>query len=263
MVRRPDRAGGMRILLDTPMLLWWVADDPQLPQSARAAISSVNAEVYVSAISLAEISIKQSRGKLVVDGDLPAAIDGSDFRSLSFTAEHGYRLAELPWHHRDPFDRMLVAPGPVRIAGFCDRRPCLFAVRRADGELIPVVRTGGWPAPGAPAGPRCRSTGRRPPPAARALRPAVRSPRRAARPRRWHRCRSGRAADRARGSIPIDAGSACAAASRKLVLSSALALVSRSHCSRLPGPAPQDAASRMIAAPRSASIWNSPGNRTS
>lgn len=99
----------MRILLDTHMLLWWVADDPRLPHSTRAAISSVNADVYVSAISLAEISIKQSRGKLVVGGDLPGAIEESDFRSLPFSAEHGYRLAALPWHHRDPFDRMLIA----------------------------------------------------------------------------------------------------------------------------------------------------------
>lgn len=91
------------------MLLWWVADDPALPQAARAAISSVDAEVYVSPISLAEISIKQSRGKLVVDGDLSGAIEESDFRSLPFSAEHGCRLATLPWHHRDPFDRMLMA----------------------------------------------------------------------------------------------------------------------------------------------------------
>jgi PIN domain nuclease of toxin-antitoxin system len=99
----------MRILLDTHMLLWWMSDDPRMSRSAQAEITLPHTEVYVSAISLAEISVKTSLGKLTVGGDLQGAIDESGFHSLPFTAAHGYRLADLPWHHRDPFDRMLVA----------------------------------------------------------------------------------------------------------------------------------------------------------
>lgn len=99
----------MRILLDTHIVLWWMADDPRLPRSTQDAIAVPNAEVYVSAISLAEISIKKSLGKLTVSGDLPGAIKESGFQPLAFTAAHGHRLADLPLHHRDPFDRMLVA----------------------------------------------------------------------------------------------------------------------------------------------------------
>ena len=98
----------MRILLDTHMLLWWMADDPRLPKSTEVAIAVPNAEVFVSAISMAEISIKTSLGKLTVGGDLPGAIEKSGFHSLAFTAAHADRLVDLPLHHRDPFDRMLV-----------------------------------------------------------------------------------------------------------------------------------------------------------
>jgi PIN domain nuclease of toxin-antitoxin system len=98
----------MRLLLDTHILLWWLSDDQRLPRTAASAIGDPVADVHVSAISLAEIAIKRSLGELTVRGDLPEAIAESGFLSLPFTLEHAARLTDLPWHHRDPFDRMLI-----------------------------------------------------------------------------------------------------------------------------------------------------------
>ena len=94
-------------LLDTHILLWWMSDDQRLPRTA--ATGDPAADVHVSTISLAEIAIKSSLDKLTVRGDLPEAIAQSGFLSLPFTLEHAALLTDLPWHHRDPFDRMLIA----------------------------------------------------------------------------------------------------------------------------------------------------------
>src|SRR6478609_156890 len=123
----------MRILLDTHILLWWMADDPRLPRSTQVAIAVPNTEVYVSAISLAEISIKTSLGKLTVAGDLPGAIEKSGFHSLAFTQAHGYRLADLPLHHRDPFDRMLVVQAQTESLVFATVDP---ACRQYDVQML-------------------------------------------------------------------------------------------------------------------------------
>jgi len=66
------------------------------------------ADIHVSSISIAEIAIKTVLSKLAVHGDLPAAIEQSGFHSLPFTLAHTVRLADLPWHDRDPFDRVLI-----------------------------------------------------------------------------------------------------------------------------------------------------------
>ncbi|PZU46406.1 MAG: PIN domain nuclease [Microbacterium sp.] len=98
----------MRLLLDTHVLLWWLADAPELGEAQRRAIANRANEVYVSAVSVAEVAIKASLGKLDAPGDLAAAAEASGFAQLPFTALHAEKLRDLPWHHRDPFDRMLV-----------------------------------------------------------------------------------------------------------------------------------------------------------
>ena len=103
----------MRLLLDTHILLWWLADDPLLPEKARHAIRDGRNEGFISSISLAEISIKASLGKLDAPGDLAAIVDRSGFDSLAFDEHHADELRGLPWHHRDPFDRMLIAQARV------------------------------------------------------------------------------------------------------------------------------------------------------
>ena len=98
----------MRLLLDTSAFLWWVDDSPRLGPAARALIADDDNEVFVSAASAWEIAIKRAKGKLTA-GDIEAAIETNRFRSLPIEVSHGTMAGALPAHHRDPFDRMLVA----------------------------------------------------------------------------------------------------------------------------------------------------------
>lgn len=101
----------MTYLLDSHVLLWWLADDPKLSSAHRVAIQK--GEVAVSAVSVAELEIKAALGKLEIPGDLNEVIASMGFRSLPFTAEHAAALRGLPFHHRDPFDRMLICQAIV------------------------------------------------------------------------------------------------------------------------------------------------------
>ena len=98
----------MRILLDTHLLLWWLADSPELSASARQLISDRDNTIFLSAVCLWEIWLKVSLGKLRVPDDFDAKISYESFESLPLTAAHARQIGSLPWHHRDPFDRMLV-----------------------------------------------------------------------------------------------------------------------------------------------------------
>ena len=97
------------MLLDTHALLWWLANDPRLGDAAREQIADPAVEVAVSAASAWEISIKQALGRLEMEADLAIAIAASGFRELPITIEDALTAGALPRHHRDPFDRMLVA----------------------------------------------------------------------------------------------------------------------------------------------------------
>ena len=99
----------MRLLADTHAYLWWLNDDPKLGSAAREAMADPTAIVYVSAVSIWEISIKVSLGKLDVDGDPVKEIWANGFVELPITAQHAHHAGNLPRHHDDPFDRMLVA----------------------------------------------------------------------------------------------------------------------------------------------------------
>jgi len=95
-----------RLLLDTHTLLWW--DAGELDKAVVKRIQSA-AEVYVSAATLWEVAIKSALGKLVIGRSLRALLDDNGFVSLPIDVPHIEALASLPTHHRDPFDRMLVA----------------------------------------------------------------------------------------------------------------------------------------------------------
>ncbi len=99
----------MRILLDTHILLWWLADDPLLPQPAAAAIAKADTDVVVSAATAWEIAIKKAAGRLDVPDDLLGALAANEFDGLPITADHAVIAGALPPHHADPFDRMLIA----------------------------------------------------------------------------------------------------------------------------------------------------------
>ena len=100
----------MRLLLDTPALLWWLPDDSRLSSTAREAIAKPLNQVLISAVSGWEMSIKQALGKLDVDlNALQSEIEKNGFSMLPISFNHGLAVGALPPHHRDPFDRMLVA----------------------------------------------------------------------------------------------------------------------------------------------------------
>ena len=103
----------MKVLLDTRILLWWLADDEHLPARAAVAIVDPETEVVVSAASAWEISIKQAAGRLDAPEDLLDALVANDFGTLSVTLEHAMAAGRLPAHHADPFDRMLIAQAQI------------------------------------------------------------------------------------------------------------------------------------------------------
>ena len=98
-----------RLLLDTHVLLWWLSDDPQLGEFCKQAITNPRNQVYVSAASAWEISIKKSIGKLTAPDDMDAIVESEGFEKLPVTLFHGNQAGSLPKLHKDPFDRMLIA----------------------------------------------------------------------------------------------------------------------------------------------------------
>lgn len=99
----------MRLLLDTHILLWWLTDGLRIPQESRELIREGKNQVYVSSASAWEIAIKQSLGKLRAPSDLTAQVQTARFEVLDVTIDHALAVVDLPNHHSDPFDRMLVA----------------------------------------------------------------------------------------------------------------------------------------------------------
>lgn len=102
----------MRLLLDTHVLLWWLSAEHLRPK-ALAAITSADSDVWVSAASVWEMSIKAALGRLAVPDDLSDQLTHHGFDVLSIGLSHALAIRSLPPHHADPFDRMLVAQAQV------------------------------------------------------------------------------------------------------------------------------------------------------
>ena len=98
----------MRLLLDTHVVLWWQTDDRRLGRQARQAIATADI-VWVSAVSGWEASIKAAQGRLRLDEKFRILIAVDGFTELPVNLTHTERLLDLPPHHADPFDRLLVA----------------------------------------------------------------------------------------------------------------------------------------------------------
>lgn len=111
----------MNLLLDTHVALWAITDSPKLPPKARELIASPKTNVWISAASIWEIAIKHALGR----GDMPISAQDarryfseSGYRLLAIEAEHALAVEDLPTHHGDPFDRILVAQAlmePMRL----------------------------------------------------------------------------------------------------------------------------------------------------
>jgi PIN domain nuclease of toxin-antitoxin system len=103
----------VKALLDTHVLLWWLVDDARISKRARSLISKAESEIYFSAASSWELSIEVALGRLELPAPprsvIPKILREQSIRSLDVTHAHALAVAELPPHHRDPFDRMLVA----------------------------------------------------------------------------------------------------------------------------------------------------------
>jgi len=107
----------VKLLLDTQCWLWWFAQPERLSEEAIAHIADETNELWFSVASIWEMGIKVANGKL----PLPEPIDGYissrmvllDVQYLEITAPHALRAAALPLHHRDPFDRMLIAQAQI------------------------------------------------------------------------------------------------------------------------------------------------------
>jgi len=126
----------VNILLDTHLLLWWMADHPMLPRRAREAIADEDNDVAISVANLWEIAVKAARLRLRADVvEVEEASRASGFAVLSIEARHVRTLRALPRLHGDPFDRMLVAQARTEL------RYLLTADRqlRGYGESVIVV----------------------------------------------------------------------------------------------------------------------------
>ena len=99
-----------RLLLDTAVLIYAVESPGQLSRRAEAALQNETISLELSAVSLTEIAIKNSAGKLTFPAEVVRrAIEALGIRIVPYTAEHAFRLFELPLHHSDPFDRQIIA----------------------------------------------------------------------------------------------------------------------------------------------------------
>lgn len=124
----------MRLLLDTHLVLWWMAGEPsRISERALAALGSEGNEPVVSAVTIWEAAIKRGLGKLEAPGDLLAQLEGAEVALLPIAARHADLVASLPLHHRDPFDRLLVAQASVEGLPIVSHDPSLV---RYDVEVV-------------------------------------------------------------------------------------------------------------------------------
>ena len=121
----------MRLLLDTHAVLWALAEPEKLSGPARSAIEDARNEVFVSVASGWEIAIKRAHGKLKAPDDLEAGLRAQGFEPLSISFHHAEQAGALPPHHRDPFDRMLIAQAQAEglILVTRDTRIPLYGIR--------------------------------------------------------------------------------------------------------------------------------------
>lgn len=108
----------MRLLIDTVVLIFAVESPQRLTKRAAAVLENAENILELSAISLSEIAVKATRGKLLLSvADTQRALEDLDLRVLPYTADHAFRLFDLPLHHPDPFDRQIIAQA------LCERIP--------------------------------------------------------------------------------------------------------------------------------------------
>lgn len=106
----------MRLLLDTHAALWWLSDDGRLGAASAELMEDASNEVLLSAAVVWEVAIKRSLGKLDAPRDLAATLLAAGVQALPVDVDHAEAVSELAWHHRDPFDRLLIAQARIEQA---------------------------------------------------------------------------------------------------------------------------------------------------
>lgn len=121
----------MKLLLDTNVLIWFLQGSPRIGDEDRALIESGASEVSVSAVSVFEIATKAAIGKLPAPRDLAALVVAAGFRALPLGLHQAEVVRDLPLHHRDPFDRLLVAQAQAEdlTLATADRQLSMYDVR--------------------------------------------------------------------------------------------------------------------------------------
>ena len=107
----------MNIIIDTHIFLWALSDPSRISRHQLAALETPANTILLSSVSVTEVMIKASIGKLIVDFDLKSVAERSGFELLDYSASDALMLKELPYHHKDPFDRMLISQSISR--GYC------------------------------------------------------------------------------------------------------------------------------------------------
>ncbi|RKU09195.1 PIN domain nuclease [Candidatus Poribacteria bacterium] len=117
----------MNLLLDTCVLLWWLDDPDLLSKEASTAMKEPDNQIIVSVVSAWEIAIKKALGKLESPDNLKEVITDAKFELMQIDYEHAWQVKNLPSHHRDPFDRLLVSQATVENLTLVTRDPKLKA----------------------------------------------------------------------------------------------------------------------------------------
>jgi PIN domain nuclease of toxin-antitoxin system len=123
----------MRLVLDTHTLLWWLEGSPEITKSVGDALRSADNVKFVSVVSIWEIRLKWALGKLKLPRNFRTILDQQPVEQLPVLSDHAHAFGELPLHHRDPFDRMLVAQARVENLTLVTRDP---RIREYDVAII-------------------------------------------------------------------------------------------------------------------------------
>ena len=115
----------MRLLLDTHAALWWLSADERIGAEAARQLRDDSNHVLLSAAVVWEVAVKRSLRKLEAPGDFGETMRSAGAHALAVTVEHAAAVERLPWHHRDPFDRILVAQAHIERAAIVSRDPAL------------------------------------------------------------------------------------------------------------------------------------------
>ena len=103
----------MKLLLDTHAALWWLSEDERFGEATAVQLTAETNQILLSAVVVWEVAVKRSLGKLETPENFASTLLDAGLQPLPISLDHTAAVEQLPWHHRDPFDRMLVAQASI------------------------------------------------------------------------------------------------------------------------------------------------------